>query len=228
MLEAFLTLRFSPVGLGDREHGGRRWGYPTPMEERPAEREADQHAAGVHGEAPEMVEDTAAAWEGGSGWINTEVAAAALDVSPRTVRDYIAAGKLAARTEGSGVQRRHMVDIGSLQALLDDRRQDAAALPRGRREDRASVDAAIDAAGSANASAAETIRDLVARLEARSAEAADARARLELTERAESTLRGELERERAERRRAQEEANRMREELEAERSKGFWRRLFGG
>lgn len=197
------------------------------MEERSAEREVDQPAAEAHGEAAETLRDVAAAQEGGSGWINTEVAAAALNVSPRTVRDYIAAGKLAARTEGSGVQRRHLVDIGSLQALLDDRRREAIKPPRGRREDRAFVDAAIDAAGSTDASAAETIRDLVTRLEARSAEAADARARLELTERAESTLRGELDREREERARVQEEAGRLREELEAERSKGFWRRLFG-
>jgi hypothetical protein len=90
------------------------------------------------------------------------------------------------------------------------------------------VDAAIEAATSADASAAETIRDLVTRLEARSADAADARARLELAERAESTLGGELEREREQRRRIQEEASRLREELEAERSRGFWRRLFGG
>jgi hypothetical protein len=34
------------------------------------------------------------------------------------------------------------------------------------------------------------------------------------------------ERERAEE--VQEEANKLREELEAERSKGFWRRLLGG
>ena len=80
--------------------------------------------------------------------------------------------------------------------------------------------------------------------------------RLELTERAESTMRedrerlledvarerarADQERERAEevqrdseqfireREEAQEEATRLREELEAERSKGFWKRLFGG
>ena len=122
-----------------------------------------------------------------------------------------------------------MVDIGSLQALLDDRRRgQLTSPPRGRREERASAEAAIAAAGSADASAAETIRDLVTRLEARSAEAADARARLELTERAESTLRGELEREIDERQRIQEEASRLREELETERSRGSWRRLFGG
>ena len=197
------------------------------MDERPAETREENAAANVPGEPAEEAEKAAAAQEGGSGWINTDVAAAALNVSPRTVRDYIAAGRLAARTEGRGVQKRHLVDIGSLQALLDERRRGSAASPRTRREDRASVDAAIDAADSADATAAETIRDLVARLEARSAEAADARARLELTERAESTLREELERERLERLRAQEEAGRLREELEAERSRGLWRRLLG-
>jgi excisionase family DNA binding protein len=54
-------------------------------------------------------------------------------------------------------------------------------------------------------------------------------------EQAESTLRAERERlledQRRERERAdklQEEANRLREELESERDKGSWRRLFGG
>jgi len=199
------------------------------VDERPAERREEKDAANVPGEPAEVAGYGTAAQEGVSGWINTDVAAAALNVSPRTVRDYIAAGRLSARTEGSGVQKRHLVDIGSLQALLDERRRESAmSSPRARREDRAAVDAAVDAASSAGASAAETIRDLVARLEARSAEAADARARLELTERAGSTLRGELEREREERRRIQEVASRLREELEAERSRGFWRRLFGG
>ena len=61
-----------------------------------------------------------------------------------------------------------------------------------------------------------------------SSEAAELRARLELTERAESSLREDLERVSEERRRHQEEAERLREELESERSKGCWRRLFGG
>jgi predicted nuclease with TOPRIM domain len=80
--------------------------------------------------------------------------------------------------------------------------------------------------------------------------------RLELTEKAESTVREErdrllqdLERERAERLEAQQrverlskdhvqlagkhsqvqnEVERLREEIEAERNKGFWRRMFGG
>lgn len=45
--------------------------------------------------------------------------------------------------------------------------------------------------------------------------------RLELTEVAESTLRDQLERER-------ERADRLERELQQERSKGFWERLFGG
>ena len=59
--------------------------------------------------------------------------------------------------------------------------------------------------------------------------------RLELTAQAESTAREDLERERArveeERQRADAErqrADELRAELEAERSKGFWARLFGG
>ena len=59
--------------------------------------------------------------------------------------------------------------------------------------------------------------------------------RLELTAQAESTAREDLERERAraeeERARAdaeRERAEELRRELEAERSKGFWARLFGG
>ena len=70
-----------------------------------------------------------------------------------------------------------------------------------------------------------TVRELEHRL-------GRAEARAELTERAESSLREELERERErgreERQRYQEEVQRLREELEAERSKGFWQRLFGG
>ncbi len=59
--------------------------------------------------------------------------------------------------------------------------------------------------------------------------------RLELTAQAESTAREDLEREWArvdeERRRAdaeRERAEELRRELEAERSRGFWARLFGG
>jgi hypothetical protein len=67
------------------------------------------------------------------------------------------------------------------------------------------------------------LRRLTERLEARTAEAADLRARLELTARSESSLREDLERERAERERVQEEVQTLRSELEAERAKRFWK-----
>lgn len=198
------------------------------VEERPAKDPEERTAAKVRGESPADSGITAAAERGGSGWVNTDVAAAALDVSPRTVRDYIAAGKLAARSEGAGVQKRHLISIDSLQAMLDARRREPAVAPRNSREDLASLNAAMYAADNAEVSAAHALRELIIRLEARTAEAADAKARLELTERAESTLREALEREKEERRLAREEADRLRDELDAERSKGFWRRLFGG
>jgi predicted nucleic acid-binding Zn-ribbon protein len=55
----------------------------------------------------------------------------------------------------------------------------------------------------------------------RSSEAADLRARLQLTEQAQSTLEEEA-------KALKEERDQLRAELDAERSKGFWQRLFGG
>jgi DNA repair exonuclease SbcCD ATPase subunit len=68
-------------------------------------------------------------------------------------------------------------------------------------------------------SLAEVVDRMSAQLEARTAEAADARARLELTERAESTLREERDRVRQEldaERERREQAERERDELAAE------------
>ncbi len=59
----------------------------------------------------------------GSGWVTTQVAAAALKVAPRTVRDYIKSGKLTGRTEGQGVQKTWYVSIDSIYALREERRQ---------------------------------------------------------------------------------------------------------
>ena len=190
-----------------------------------------EHAADVRQNAVEGAPE--------SGWLNTEVAAAALGVSPRTVRDYIQVGSLEAKAEGVGVNKRWLVSINSLQALREQRRS-AGELPHVRRDTAAGEGAAASTAELAELIAA--VQDLQYRL-------GRAEARAELTERAESTLREQLEREREradqeraraevvqqeaeqfvkEREQAQEEANRLRGELEAERSKGFWRRLFGG
>ena len=66
----------------------------------------------------------------------------------------------------------------------------------------------------------EAMRELALRLESRAAEAAELRTRLELTEKTQSTIEQE-------RNQLQERVEKLETELEAERSKGFWQRLFG-
>lgn len=160
---------------------------------------------------------------GNSGWVTTSVAGKALGVTSRTVRNMINRGELVAKREGEGVETTYLVCISSLEDLRESRQQEGK-VPRKNRDD-----------SGLGEEVAEVIDNLAARLEARTYAEADLRARLELTEQAQSTLEESLarERERADKERedrqqAQDEANRLREELEAERSKGFWRRLFGG
>jgi Helix-turn-helix domain len=143
-----------------------------------------------------------------SGWVTTDVAARAVRVSPRTVRRLIDRGELEARAEGEGVKRRWYVSVDSLHALRLSQIEEEDS-PRTVREE--------DLKGSL----ADVIRDMTARLEERTAEAVEMRTRLELTEQAQSTTEAEAVR-------LREENERLQSELEAERSKGFWRRLFGG
>lgn len=79
----------------------------------------------------------------------------------------------------------------------------------------------------------EAMRDLALRLESRAAEAAELRTRLELTTQTQSSIEEErtrleeaLAREQGRAQDLQAEAKKLQAELEAERSKGFWRRLF--
>jgi chromosome segregation ATPase len=174
---------------------------------------------------------------GSSGWTTTDIAAASLGVTPRTIRSYIQQGDLVGKLEGKGIEQAWRVSIASLEQL------------RGKRQSQGKLQRRNRRSSSIEEDIAEIIQSLSARLETRVAEAADLRARLELTAKAESTLQAERdrlltdverereekgrERERAdrleqERQQAQEEAQRLREELEAEHSKGFWQRLFGG
>ena len=157
-----------------------------------------------------------------SGWTTTDVAATALGVSPRTIRRFIDRGDLEGRLEEEGINKAWMVSIDSLHALRDRRK----AKGHDRRES-AALSATADRAED---TLADVLRDLAGRLEARISEATELRTRLEITERAESSLREERERteRNLERQRAEEELERLRAELEAERSKGFWARLFGG
>lgn len=172
-----------------------------------------------------------------SGWVTTRVAAEALGVDPRTVRKYINRGELNAKVEGEGVEKTYLVSIDSVYALRERRPPPRTTRTTGREESAESE------------SLADMVRDLTADLMKRTSEAAELRTRLELTEKAESTLQAErdrlledLERERARleevernaeelvatREEARREAQRLAAELETERSKGFWRRLFRG
>src|SRR5215207_23438 len=151
-----------------------------------------------------------------SGWITTEVAARAVRLSPRTIRRYIEQGKLEAKPQGEGVRREWLVSMDSLHALRATRTFEEAS-PR--------TDRVSDADFPAE-SIADVLREMAARLERRAEEAAELRLRLELTERAQSTLE-------AERRRALEElaeARRRQEDIEVERDElrrelDEWRRL---
>lgn len=146
---------------------------------------------------------------GDSGWVTTQVAAEALGVDPRTVRTYINRGILNAKVEGKGVEKAYSVDVDSLYALRDARKSSGKE-PRKIREKSANVE-----------DLAELIRDLTTQVVRTSSEAAALRTRLQLTERAQSSLEEEA-------RALREERDRLRAELEAKRSKGFWARLFGG
>ena len=145
---------------------------------------------------------------GESGWVTTQVAAEALGVNPRTVRTYISRGMLKARVEGKGIEKAYSVDIDSLHALRDARKSSGKS-PRKTREKSADSE-----------DLAALIRELTSQVVETSSEAAHLRTRLELTERAQSSLEEEAQA-------LREERDRLRKELEAERSKGFWARLFG-
>jgi chromosome segregation ATPase len=201
--------------------------------------------------------------EGSSGWVNTDVAAEALGVTARSIRNYIRDGVLIARKEQEGINERYVVSVDSLHTVRDQRKLEGKLQARRRRASRQSEATGESAAEMVKDTAVDFLRETLTSIEVHMAQNADLRVRLELTERAESTLREELERERQERleaqRRAgsleqersesqqresqltqeharleeeharlQSEAEGLREELEAERSKGFWARLFGG
>jgi hypothetical protein len=152
--------------------------------------------------------------EGSSGWVNTDVAAEALGVSARSVRNYILDGALVARKEKEGINERYVVSVDSLHALRDQRKQDGKLQARRRRASRQSEATAEGSAEAVRKTAVDMMRETLTSLEMHMAQNAELRVRLELTERAESTLREELERERQERLEAQRRAG----SLEQERS----------
>jgi excisionase family DNA binding protein len=138
-------------------------------------------------------------------------AAKVLGITDRRVLQLVDGGELEAQREGS----RWKVFRRSVHALRDSRR-----------------------ASSTPSEAPEwpsEAREALARVEALQRELGRLEGRLELTERTESTMREErerlladLERERERADRLEGRAEQLRSELEAERNRGFWARLFRG
>jgi transcriptional antiterminator len=141
-----------------------------------------------------------------SGWTTTAAAAKALNVSPRTIRLYIEKGELEGRLEEGTDKRIWLVSIDSLNTL---------------RAKRGTSGIVPDESPEIAETVPEAMRELALRLESRAAEAAELRTLLELTEKTQSTIEQE-------RNQLQERVEKLETQLEAERSKGFWQRLFGG
>jgi hypothetical protein len=141
---------------------------------------------------------------GGSGWTTTKQAAKVLGVSRRSVQGYVGRGILEAREEGEGVNRRFLISIDSLNALVDRRRREAETTPNF-----AEASPQGEETATPFANTGEGLRHLIERLEARTAEATELRIRLEITEKAQSTLEDEL----ADERRRREETELERDEL---------------
>ncbi len=141
----------------------------------------------------------------GSGWTTTKQAAKVLGVSRRSVQEYVNRGLLEARVEGEGVSKTFYVSIDSLNAMRT-RRRDEVPSPG----DFTGPSAHTAEPANPSPSTGEALRHTIDRLEARTVEATELRIRLELTERAQSTLEEQL----AEERRRREKAERRAEELE--------------
>jgi helix-turn-helix protein len=145
-----------------------------------------------------------------SGWTTTKQAAKVLGVSRRSVQGYVRRGLIEAREEGEGVNKTFLISIDSLNALRDRRRREVGQAAK-------FAEAAAEEERSANlyANAGEALRHAIERVEARTVEATELRIRLEITEKAQSTLQAELEEERRKREVAERERDELRRRLEA-------------
>ena len=145
--------------------------------------------------------------------MSTDVAAEVLGVSSRSVRNYILNRSLVARKETEGINEKYLISLESLYALRD-RRKSRGKLAHNRRASSRSEGVAENTAEVVKETAVDMMRVTLANLEAHIAKnaelrvaSAELRARLELSEGAESALREELE---GERRRHEEEVERER------------------
>ncbi len=142
-----------------------------------------------------------------SGWVTTQQAARSLGISTRTVRWHIERGNLEAKAEGEGVNKSWLVSIDSLQAFRDSRQRQALS-PGDYRAQAGTAEGFADIPGN-------PVRELADRLAEEATKVGEFRARLELSERAQSTLEGELAEERRRREQAERDLQRIRAEMEA-------------
>lgn len=184
-------------------------------------------------------------------WITTRVAAAALGLKPRQVRGFISEGRLEARTEGEGANKRYLVSAAGVEALRAERREEYET-PEQNLESEENVAAVGDPEEPAHVltSVAELLRELTTDLSEARYLLGRAEASLELSTRAEGVLKEQLRQERervarleaerdrllpdmlrerdlanAQRERAEHFEAELREALEARR--GWFRRFFG-
>ncbi len=137
-------------------------------------------------------------------------AAKILKLSARRVRQLAETEEIEGARDAEGNWR---LDKASVHTFRDDRRL-GSSKPREGTSSRSKPSAAWDKV--------TELERALGRLEG------EMRARAELTAVTESTLKESLERERKRADRLEERAEKLRGELEVERSKGFWARLFGG
>jgi excisionase family DNA binding protein len=139
---------------------------------------------------------------------STAQAAKLLRVNDRTIRKMLDRGELDGEREESGAWR---VLQTSVHARLEELRRREA--EEGREESWESL---------------ERLRELEVEVRDLSYRLGRSEARVELTEKAESTMRAERERLIADLERERERADRLQAELDSERRKGLFRKFFGG
>jgi excisionase family DNA binding protein len=142
------------------------------------------------------------------GTYSTAQAAKILRVNDRTIRKMLDRGELDGEREESGTWR---VFQTSVHARLEEQRR------REMEDDHEESQEGL-----------ERLRELEVEVRDLSYRLGRSEARVELTEKAESTMRAERERLIADLERERERADRLQAQLDSERNKGIFRRLFGG
>jgi hypothetical protein len=127
-------------------------------------------------------------------------------------QEYVRRGNLEAVVEGKSVSKAYYISIDSLNALRERRNSEAKGAQYFARvtSENEFSEKSREVVGEA---VGETLRMVIERREARTAEAADLRTRLELTVQTESTLREALDRERLRADQERDRANRLEAEL---------------